>query len=110
MDPHGPHRTGAIVTRPLAFVFEPDARRGNTLADILAGAGCAVEHVHSLATAADAISHRHPSLLVVAVEQTSADEVIAGVARLRATDRRLPIFVIAQQSSESLAVSALRAG
>src|SRR5258705_1608973 len=51
-----------------------------------------------------------PSLVLIDADSEHTDDALAAARTLRAADARLPIVLLAQASSEALAIAALQAG
>ncbi len=62
------------------------------------------------ADAADRLSSRRPALAIVACEADQPARGLEAVRRMRQSDSRVPIIVVAESSSESLAIGAIKAG
>ena len=62
------------------------------------------------ADAADRLSSRRPALVIVACEADQPARGLEAVRRMRQSDSRVPIIVVAESSSESLAIGAIKAG
>lgn len=52
----------------------------------------------------------HVSLVILGTQRQGAEKALSALQRIRSTDSRLPVLLIAQSGSEALAVSAFRTG
>jgi DNA-binding NtrC family response regulator len=96
--------------RPLALIADPCPARRRTMAATLAELGCEVCHVERPGEVVPGSSRHRPTLVVIAFAAVQADAVFSDIDRMRQADRRLPILLVVGQSSESIAIAALRAG
>ncbi len=99
-----------MPARFVALVSDPDASQCRDIVSALAAAAFCDPTEITVQSLAVAVERHRPDLVVVGVTAATSSSTLSVVARLRATDRSLPVIVIARDSSEALAIAALRAG
>ena len=80
------------------------------MADQLEGRDLTCEYTTAGETAVAAIGRHQPELVIVHSGTESESRVLSTVGRIRNHHPRIPIFLIASNSSEKLAIGALKAG
>jgi DNA-binding NtrC family response regulator len=91
------------------FVCDCDNARRHALSSILS-TDYHVQQFSSVSSLGDRHAGPDPSLVLIGFGQAEERQAFAAVERLRLADHRIPVVLIAQNSSEAVAVAALRAG
>jgi DNA-binding NtrC family response regulator len=96
-------------SRPILLMDE-DTERRRSVADVLTQNGHAVVATGPVARLVDDVRRLQPSLVIVGACACDAPDRLSDLPAIHAHDRRLPIILLVRDSSESLAIAALRAG
>ncbi len=99
-----------MAVQSVALVCDPDPRRRQYVVSALAAAGCDARELAAVTSAPETAERLKPQLTILACTATSSSDALAVVERLRQIDTQLPIIVIVRDSSEAVAISALRTG
>jgi DNA-binding NtrC family response regulator len=91
-------------------ICERDDTRRRSLTAVLSADTWQVRDIARLSALTDRSLGFDPALVLIGFSAAEARETFAVVKSLRDVDRRLPIVLVAANSSEALAVAALRAG
>src|SRR5262249_50263618 len=92
------------------FVCDADLARRERLAAAVTDGECRVQPAIDLAAVAAAVARNDCAAVVIGFSSSHADATFAGIDRIRSVNRRIPIIVIAADSTEEIAVAALRLG